>query len=83
MIAPAVRSPLLFFAWRQSYPLTPTQSPHGPHRTNSAFYASTRSDRPSSCRRFAMRKHGAGACATCFTCSKSSRNSQSNWARPC
>jgi len=42
-------------------------SPHGPHRTNSAFYASTRSDRPSSCRRFAMRKHGAGACA--FTAS--------------
>jgi hypothetical protein len=37
MTAPAARSPLPFFAGRQSYPLTPTQSPH---RTDSAFYAS-------------------------------------------
>jgi len=80
MITPAVRSPLPFFAVRQSYPLTLTQSPH---HTDSAFYAHPK--RPSSCRKFAMRKDGAGACALPragrprirSTCSKSSRNSQS------
>ena len=86
--APVARSPLLFFAGFQSYPLTTTQSPH---LTDSAFYASAHPKRSSSFRKFAMRKDAAGACAfpragcprTWSTCSKSSRNSQSNWARRC
>ena len=85
---PAARSPLPFFGGRPSYPLIPTQSPH---HTDSAFYASAHPKRPSSCRKFAMRKGGVGACAfpragcprTWSTCSKSSRNSLSSWVRRC
>ena len=73
--APVARSPLLFF----------------PHLTDSAFYASAHPRRPSSFRKFAMRKAAAGDCAfpragcprIWSTCSKSSRNWQSNWARRC
>jgi hypothetical protein len=83
---PAAHSHLPFFAGRPSYPSTQLQSPH---HTDSVFYASANPKRPSSCRKSAMRKDGAGVCAfpragyqrTWSTCLKSSRNSLWNWAR--
>ena len=86
--APAARSRLPFFAARRSCRST---QPPSPRRTDSAFCASVRPRRRSLCRRSAMRRDGAGACAfpragclrTWSTCSRSSRSSLMSWARRC
>src|SRR6266404_7140729 len=85
---PEGRSHRPFFAVRLSSPST---LPQLRHLIDSVFYASTHQRAQFSSKKFATLKDGAGACAfpradsqkTWSACSRSWRNSRSNWARCC